>query len=104
MPYPAGQESEWPVKGGGVYAFRPIHPDGTSCEFTLIVADDHRGQGLGARRMRSIIDAARRTGLAQIFGLILVNNAPMLRLMTSLGCQIAEFAENPDFRFATKAL
>jgi acetyltransferase len=183
MPYPAGQESEWPLKGGGVYTIRPIHPDdadrlqalirslstesryfrfastlpelplqmlarftlidydremalvavrrepqrdddgqereveriigvarivtnpdGTSCEFALVVADDHTGQGLGSRLMLSIIDAARRKGLTQIIGLILVKNAPMLRLMTSLGFQIADFAEDPDFRIATKAL
>ncbi len=183
LPYPAGQEREWPLKGGGLYTIRPIHPDdadmlqglvrglspesryfrfastlpelpmrmlarftlidydremalvavvkqrvqdaagavieserivgvsrvvtnpdGTSCEFALLVADDFVGQGLGSRLMLSIMEAARSQGLAEVMGLILTNNTPMLRLMTGLGFKIAAFPEDPDFRIATKAL
>jgi len=80
------------------------NPDGTSCEFALLVGDDYAGRGLGTRLMLSIIEAARRMGLAQIMGLILTNNAPMLKLMTSLGFVVAPYPEDPDFRIATKAL
>jgi acetyltransferase len=179
VPYPTGQDREWPLKGGGLYTIRPIHPDdaqmlqalvrglsaesryfrfastlpelplrmlarftlidydremalvavvkepqpdggererivgvsrivtnpdGTSCEFALLVGDDYAGRGLGTRLMLSIIDAARRMGLAEIMGLILTNNAPMLKLMAGLGFQVASYAEDPDFRIATKAL
>jgi acetyltransferase len=27
LPYPASQEHQWPLKGGGLYTVRPIHPD-----------------------------------------------------------------------------
>ena len=183
LPYPMGQDREWPLKGGGLYTIRPIHPDdadmlqslvrglspesryfrfasalpelplrmlarftlidydremalvavvkqrstapdgstveterivgvsrivtnpdGASCEFALLVADDFVGQGLGSRLMLSIMDAARSKGLAEVMGLILVNNTPMLRLMSTLGFKVAAFAEDPDFRIATKAL
>jgi acetyltransferase len=183
LPYPAGQEREWPLKGGGLYTIRPIHPDdaemlqglvrglsqesryfrfasslpelpmrmlarftlidydremalvavvkqrvqeadgsvseseriigvsrvvtnpdGTSCEFALVVADDFVGQGLGSRLMLSIMEAARSQGLAEVMGLILTNNTPMLRLMTNLGFKVAAFPEDPDFRIATKSL
>jgi len=80
------------------------NPDGTSCEFALVVGDDFAGRGLGTRLMLSIIDAARRMGLSEIMGLILTNNAPMLKLMASLGFHVAPYAEDPDFRIATKAL
>ncbi len=80
------------------------NPDQTSCEFSLVVADDFKGQGLGSRLMLSIIDAARAKGLAEIDGLILANNANMLRLMTSLGFRISPFPEDPDFKLASKAL
>jgi acetyltransferase len=80
------------------------NPDQTSCEFSLAVADDFKGQGLGSRLMLSIIDFARSKGLAEIVGLILTNSAAMLRLMKSLGFAIAPFPEDPDFRLATKAL
>ncbi len=183
LPYPSGLEREWPLKGGGLYTVRPIHPDdadmlqalvrglsqesryfrfasslpelptrmlarftlidydremalvavvrqrhtaddgsvseteriigvsrvvtnpdGTSCEFALVVADDYTGQGLGSRLMLSIAEAARAKGLSEIMGLILTNNGPMLRLMASLGYTIAAYPEDPDFRIATKAL
>jgi acetyltransferase len=80
------------------------NPDQTSCEFSLVVADDFKGQGLGTRLMLSIMDAARTEGLSEIDGLILANNLPMLRLMKSLGFAIATFADDPDFKLATKAL
>jgi acetyltransferase len=183
LPYPTGQDREWPLKGGGAYTVRPIHPDdaqmlqalvrglspesryfrfasslpelplrmlarftlidydremalvavvkeraaaadgseaeterivgvsriitnpdGSSCEFSLVVADDFTGRGLGSRLMLSIIEVARSKGLAEVMGLILTNNAPMLKLMRSLGFVVAAYPEDPDFRIATKAL
>jgi acetyltransferase len=80
------------------------NPDQTSCEFSLVVADDFKGQGLGSRLMLSIIDAARAKGLAEIDGLILANNGNMLRLMSSLGFTLRPYPEDPDFRLASKAL
>ncbi len=80
------------------------NPDGTSCEFSLVVADDFAGQGLGARLMLEIVELARAKGLARIMGLILANNTPMLRLMTRLGFTLGQFPEDPDFKLASKAL
>ena len=80
------------------------NPDGASCEFSLVVADDLKGQGIGSRLMQSIIDVARSKGLSEIMGLILTNNAPMLKLMHSLGFRVGPFAEDPDFRIATRSL
>jgi acetyltransferase len=80
------------------------NPDGASCEFSLVVADDFKGQGLGSRLMAAIIEQARSKGLAEIMGLILANNSAMLRLMTSLGFTLGPCPEDPDFKVATKAL
>jgi acetyltransferase len=80
------------------------NPDTKSCEFSLLVADDFAGQGLGSRLMLSIIEFARNKGLAQIEGLILANNGNMLKLMRNLGFQIKAFEEDLDFRLAVKAL
>ena len=183
LPYPAGQDREWPLKNGGLYTIRPIHPDdaqmlqalvrglsaesryfrfastlpelplrmlarftlidydremalvavvkervtaadggeteaerivgvsrfitnpdGISCEFSLVVADDFAGRGLGTRLMLSIIEAARAKGLTEIIGLVLTQNGPMLKLMTGLGFSVAANPEDPDFRLVTKAL
>ena len=80
------------------------NPDGTSAEFSLVVADDFAGQGLGARLMLEIVELARAKGLTRIMGLILANNTPMLRLMDRLAFTMLPFPEDPDFRLASKAL
>jgi len=183
LPYPARYEQVWPLRGGGEYTVRPIHPDDaqmlqdlmrhlspesryfrfvssiaelppamlarftlidydremalvavtrerhvgadgeageterivgvsryitnpdqTSCEFSLVVADDFSGKGLGSRLMESIMDVARDKGLAQIEGLVLANNRSMLELMRRLGFEIKRFAEDADFNLVTHAL
>ncbi len=188
LPYPAAHESEWPMKGGGLYTIRPIRPDDadmlqtfvrslsqesryfrfastmhelparmlarytlidydremalvavlkerqavpevdgqeggfvereriigvsryitnpdrTTCEFSLVVGDDFKGQGLGSRLMLSIADFARSKGLEQIEGLVLANNPNMLRLMKGLGYEQRDFPEDPDFKLVVKAL
>lgn len=80
------------------------NPDQTTCEFSLVVADDFAGQGLGSRLMLSIIDVARTRGLSEIEGLVLANNDGMLRLMRSLGFHIKPFAEDADFKLCSRSL
>lgn len=183
LPYPSSQEREWPMKGGGIYTVRPIHPDDaemlqaftrglsdesryfrfastmpemparmlarytlidydremalvavlkerrtaedgsvgeserivavsryimnpdqTTCEFSLAVADDMAGQGLGTRMMLAIIDVARGRGLSEIIGLILSNNGRMLKLMQGLGFGLSPYPDDPGFKLASKRL
>jgi acetyltransferase len=183
LPYPARYERVWPLRGGGEYTVRPIHPDDAlmlqelvqhlspesryfrfassmnelppsllarftlidydremalvavirertaqangeitesarivgvsryvtnpdqaSCEFSLLVADDVSGKGLGSRLMESIMEVARDQGLNQVDGLVLANNAAMLKLMKSLGFTIKRFAEDADFKLVTHLL
>ncbi|MEY2890713.1 MAG: hypothetical protein RJA98_621 [Pseudomonadota bacterium] len=80
------------------------NPDQSSCEFSLLVADDFNGKGLGSRLMLSIMDVAREKGLSEIEGLVLANNASMLKLMKGLGYSVKPFAEDPDFKLVTHAL
>jgi len=183
LPYPARHEQVWPMRGGGQYTVRPIHPndaqmlqdlvqnlspesryfrfvssmrelppsmlarftlidydremalvavykvrsagadgemveteriigvsryvtnlDQSSCEFSLVVADDFSGKGLGSRLMESIMDVAREKGLTEIEGLVLAKNPGMLKLMKSLGFSVKPFAEDPDFMIVTHQL
>ena len=183
LPYPARYEQLWPLRGGGEYTIRPIHPgdaqllqelvqnlspesryfrfvsslkelpasllsrltlidydremalvaihrervtdaqgevtvkkrivgvsryitnpDKTSCEFSLLVADDFSGRGLGSRLMLSIMEEARDKGLAEIEGLVLANNLGMLKLMKGLGFSAKPFPEDPDFKLVAYSL
>jgi len=80
------------------------NPDQTSAEYSLVVSDDYKGQGLGSRLMLSIMEFARAKGLSEIDGLVLANNPNMLRLMTGLGFTVKPFPEDPDFKLVSKAL
>jgi len=183
LPYPARLRRDWPLRGGGMYTVRPIHPDDaqmlqrlvqdltpesryfrfvsqfrelppvmlsrftlidydremalvavvkdrsvtaggdtveterivgvsryitnpdqTSCEFSLVVADEFSGKGIGSRLMESIIDVARDKGLSEVDGLVLANNGEMLKLMKKLGFSVKPYAEDPDFKLVTYLL
>jgi acetyltransferase len=80
------------------------NPDQSSCEFSLVVADNFNGKGLGSRLMQSIMDVARDKGLTEIDGLVLANNPGMLKLMRSLGFVVKTFDEDPDFKLVTHPL
>ncbi|MDL2337537.1 MAG: bifunctional acetate--CoA ligase family protein/GNAT family N-acetyltransferase [Pseudomonadota bacterium] len=80
------------------------NPDRSTCEFSLVVADEFKGKGLGSRLMLSIMHFAREQGLTEIEGLVLARNADMLKLMKGLGFTIKPFADDPDFKLVTKGL
>jgi len=80
------------------------NPDRSTCEFSLVVADEFKGKGLGSRLMLSIMDFAREKGLTEIEGLVLANNPNMLKLMKNLGFAIKPFPEDADFKLVTHHL
>lgn len=56
-----------------------------SAEFSLLVEHDWARQGLGALLLRRLVDDCRRRGLDEIWGYVLVDNRPMLKLCKDLG-------------------
>ena len=80
------------------------NPDRASCEFSLVVADDFKGRGLGSRLMLSIMDFAREKGLTEIEGLVLANNSAMLKLMKGLRFHVKPFPEDGDFKLVSQLL
>jgi acetyltransferase len=81
-----------------------INPDGTSCEFALLVDDAFNHRGVGSRLMESLMDVAREKGLAEIVGLVLFDNVPMLALMRHLGFTLRHFTDDPSFVRVSHAL
>jgi acetyltransferase len=79
----------------GVYGVVHItaDPDGEKAEYAIMVRSDMAGQGLGPLLMRRIIDYAKERGIREIFGEVLRENKPMLKV-----CQLFGFAQrlNPD--------
>ncbi|MBK5970455.1 MULTISPECIES: bifunctional acetate--CoA ligase family protein/GNAT family N-acetyltransferase [Thiorhodovibrio] len=63
-------------------------PGGDTCEFAIVVSDEWRNRGIGARLMRSLMANARAKGLRIMDGEVLSANTRMLALVKSLGFRI----------------
>jgi acetyltransferase len=79
-------------------------PGGDSCEFAIVVSDQWRDRGIGARLMRALMQNARQRGLRLMEGEVLTANTRMLALMESLGFRIERDKEDPGVRLVTKVL
>lgn len=60
-------------------------PDNERGEFSILVRRDISGKGFGRMLMQRIIAYARSRGIKEIFGNVLNENRPMLRLAEALG-------------------
>jgi acetyltransferase len=61
------------------------NPDGRSCEFAIVVADDWHNKGIATELLRRLIDVARDRRLEEMVGIALRENKGMLALARELG-------------------
>lgn len=80
------------------------NPDGASCEFAIVIADEQQGRGLGRHMMTQLIAVARTRGLQTMIGHVMGSNRGMLMLCHSLGFVITENAEDPMVKRVTLVL
>jgi acetyltransferase len=62
-----------------------LNPETGIAEFAVVISDAYQRQGLGRHLMQRLIDIARERGVRRLVGQVLIENAPMLHLMRSLG-------------------
>lgn len=62
-----------------------IDPDGSSCEFAIVVADEWQNRGLGAKLMNALISRAKVRGVKRIYGSVIKSNPAMLKFVKGLG-------------------
>ncbi|HEX7403782.1 MAG TPA: GNAT family N-acetyltransferase, partial [Usitatibacter sp.] len=79
-------------------------PDGKTCEYAIVLADEWHGKGLGRILMSRLIEVASSRGLETMVGDVLASNEPMLRLCAKLGFSSAPQAEDPQMRRVSLAL
>ena len=91
------QEGQGPQRQIGVARYA-TNPDGSSCEFAIVLADAWQGKGLGRELFLRLIDAARDRGLQEMVGYVLASNRPMLTLCEKLGFVRVENADDPTVR------
>ncbi len=81
-----------------------VNPDGASCEFAIVLADEWQGKGLATRLMTSLMRAASQRRLETIQGEVLAENHAMLRLLRGLGFEIRRSEDNPEVNEVTRRL
>ena len=70
------------------------NPDGTSCDFGILIEDSWRKSGIAGLLMEALIRAAHDRGFAVMEGIVLANNAAMLRFAHALGFEIQSTADD----------
>jgi acetyltransferase len=81
-----------------------VNPDGESCEFAIVVADEWQHRGVARKLMGVLIDAARERGLKFMNGDFLANNERMLRFVAGLGFVLSPSPEDNSLKQGVLAL
>ena len=93
-------EDEPPIVADARY----VRSDGGSAEFAIAVADDWQRQGLGRRLLQLLARHAARHGIARLTGDVLADNAPMVSMLLSMGCEVKPRGDEPGMLQATISL
>jgi acetyltransferase len=80
------------------------NPDGTSCEFAIVVGDEWRRLGIASRIMMALMEVAKSKGLKVMEGEILTENTTMLSLARKLGFTVRPREDDPGCQHAYKIL
>lgn len=80
------------------------NPDGESCEFAIVVADEWQHKGIGSHLMGVLIDTAQRRGFKRMEGEILTENLDMQYLVRELGFELSPHPDSPEIHMAFKSL
>ncbi len=64
------------------------YPDGKSCEFAVVVADEWQDRGIGYQIMSDLIQLAKDRGLETMKGWILSENTKMVQMAGDLGFEV----------------
>ena len=68
------------------------NPDGRSCEFGVVIADEWHHSGIAAALMDALLDAAQRRGFQTMEGLVLESNRTMLQFVEARGFEAQPLA------------
>lgn len=75
-----------------------------SCEFGVVIAEDWHKSGIAGLLMEALIRYANARGFDTMGGLVLRENAEMLRIVRALGFEVALVPEDPTIVRVTRKL
>ena len=81
-----------------------MNPDGRSCEFAIVVADDWHNKGIATELLRRLIDIARDRRLEEMVGIVLRANKGMIALAKGLGFDQQRSPDDPGVVIMTLKL
>jgi acetyltransferase len=81
-----------------------IDPDGTNCEFAIVVADKWQKRGIGTRLMNALINHLQASGVKRISGSVLKRNSAMLKFIKQMGFAETDIPDDPSILLVTKNL
>lgn len=81
-----------------------VNPDGESCEFAVVVADDWQHRGLARKLMGVLIETARSRGIQYMNGVFLANNERMLKFVQKLGFVLSNDPEDSSVKLGVLPL
>jgi acetyltransferase len=79
-------------------------PDLERAEYAIAVDRTMTGLGLGPMLMRRMIDYAKRRGIRELYGDVLRENEPMLKLNRAMGFTVKNDADDPNLIHVSLAL
>ena len=88
----------------GVVRLHREEDDPGTGEYAVIVRSDFKGRGLGRLLMRRMIEWSKVARIRTIFGLVLADNAEMLKLCEQLGFQIGDYMPDRDIKRVSLSL
>jgi acetyltransferase len=80
------------------------NPDGRSCEFGVVIADEWHHSGVAALLMDALLETARAQGFETMEGLVLGSNRSMLHFVKGLGFEAQPQAYEPTMVRVVKRL
>jgi acetyltransferase len=80
------------------------NPDGKSCEFAIVVADEWRRRGIGYLLMSQLMEIARTRDLEIMESEVLAENTGMLKLAGKMGFTVQTTPDAPGICFVARRL
>jgi acetyltransferase len=71
------------------------NPDGESCEFSVVIADDWHKSGIGGLLMNALMRYATASGFKTMEGIVLRDNRTMVKFVRALGFEVTPVEEEP---------
>jgi acetyltransferase len=95
-----------PPGGGAIWGVGRFaaDPDNIRAEYAVDVRTDVKGHGLGYLLMTRLLEVAKARGISEVFGEVLRENQPMLKMARELGFSVAPHPEEDGVMRVTKRL